>query len=76
MCKFLQWPGKVADITQNLYEECNKYDSFLAVGKPQIQLEYLGNITECPPLKRGQKLLSYSGSNINSTEIFLSCNQG
>ena len=60
---------------QNLYEECYKYDSFLAVGKPQIQLEYLANITTCPELKRGQKLLVYGGTNINSTEIVLSCGQ-
>lgn len=61
--------------SQNLYNDCDRYDSFLAAGKPQIQLEYLAAYTECPVLKPGQKFLSYSGTNINSSQIILSCNQ-
>ncbi|KIR77645.1 endo alpha-1,4 polygalactosaminidase [Cryptococcus gattii E566] len=54
------------------YEECNTYDSFLAAGKPEIQIEY-GDITTCPSLQDGQHLLVYSQNSLSSALITLEC---
>ncbi|EAL19698.1 hypothetical protein CNBG3260 [Cryptococcus deneoformans B-3501A] len=54
------------------YEECDIYDSFLAAGKPEIQIEY-GDITTCPSLQDGQHLLVYSQNDLSSALITLEC---
>lgn len=54
------------------YEECDTYDSFLAAGKPEIQIEY-EDITTCPSLQDGQHLLVYSQNDLSSALITLEC---
>ncbi|WVQ73304.1 hypothetical protein IAR50_002872 [Cryptococcus sp. DSM 104548] len=54
------------------YNECDIYDSFLAAGKPEFQIEY-GSTTTCPSLSDGQHLLVYSENDLDSSLITLVC---
>ncbi|WVO21412.1 uncharacterized protein IAS62_002720 [Cryptococcus decagattii] len=54
------------------YEESNTYDSFLATGKPEIQIEY-GDITTCPSLQDGPHLLVYNQNSLSSALVTLEC---
>ncbi|KAL7423667.1 hypothetical protein Q5752_001249 [Cryptotrichosporon argae] len=55
------------------YDECDIYDSMLAAGKPQIQMEYSNSITSCPALAAGQALAVYAGTDVFSSQISLWC---